>query len=68
MFSSLRIFANHIISQVAEHMARYSASAEDRETVFCFLLFHDTKELPRKMQKPVTDLLVSTHFPQSESA
>lgn len=30
---------NHMISQVAEVIALYSASANDRETVFCFLDF-----------------------------
>ena len=45
----------------------YSASAEDLEIVFCFLAFHETKELPMKMQKPVTDFLVSKQDLQSAS-
>ena len=30
-------------------MARYSALADDLETLACFLDFHDTREFPRKM-------------------
>ena len=40
-------------------MALYSASAEDLDMVVCFLDFQETKESPRKMQKPVVDLLES---------
>lgn len=47
--------------------ARYLSSEEDRETVACFLDFHETKESPRKMQKSVMDLQVSGHVAQSES-
>ncbi|KAJ0817868.1 hypothetical protein HanPI659440_Chr00c05g0715841 [Helianthus annuus] len=42
-------FLIHITSQVAEHIALYSASAVDLETNPCFLLFQETSELPRKM-------------------
>ncbi|MFS7909786.1 hypothetical protein Hanom_Chr02g00098591 [Helianthus anomalus] len=59
---------SHMISLVAAHIARYSASAEDLEMVDCFLLFHEIRELPKKTQKPVIDFLVFTHLPQSESA
>jgi hypothetical protein len=48
-------------------MDLYSASAEDLEMVCCFLDFQDTKESPRKRQKPVTDFLVSGHAAQSAS-
>lgn len=48
-------------------MARYSDSAEDRDTVVCFLLFHEIKQSPKNRQYPVTDLLVDKHFPQSAS-
>ena len=41
-------------------MARYSASAEDWDTIDCFLDFHDIKESPKNTQYPVVDLLVST--------
>jgi len=48
-------------------MARYSASAEDFETVFCFLVFQETKDEPRKMQYPVRDLADNLQDPQSAS-
>jgi hypothetical protein len=44
-----------MISQQATAMARYSASADDREMVCCFLDFQEMRESPRKVQKPVTD-------------
>ena len=58
---------NHIISQAVEAIALYSALAEERDIVACFLDFHETKESPRKMQNPVIDLLESKHLPQSTS-
>ncbi|KAJ0458049.1 hypothetical protein HanIR_Chr15g0780691 [Helianthus annuus] len=66
--SSLKRFSSHNTSHVALHIDLYFASAEDRETTLCFLLFHETNEPPRKMQKPVIDLRLSTHLAQSESA
>ena len=57
----------HINSLVVEANARYSASAEDLKIVVCFLAFHETKELPMTMQKPVTDFLVSKQDLQSAS-
>jgi len=48
-------------------IALYSASAEDLDTVVCFLDFQEIKELSRKTQYPVTDLLESTQPAQSES-
>lgn len=33
--------------------------------VVCFLDFHDIKESPKKIQKPVVDLLESLHETQS---
>jgi hypothetical protein len=48
-------------------MDLYSASADDLETVCYFLDFHDIKESPKKIQKPVTDLLESGQLAQSES-
>lgn len=59
---------SHTISHEATTIARYSASADNRETVCCFLDFQDINEPPRKTQNPVIDLLVSTHEPQSASA
>ena len=46
-------------------MAQYSALADERETVDCFLAFHETKESPKKMQKLVTLGRESKHVPQS---
>ena len=54
-------------SLVAAAMALYLASAEDWEMVDCFLAFQDTRESPRKTQKPVTECLVSRQAPQSAS-
>ncbi|KAJ0510573.1 hypothetical protein HanIR_Chr11g0542321 [Helianthus annuus] len=68
ILSSLRTFISHKILQEALHMDLYSASADERETMLCFLLFQETREFPRKIQYPVTDLLLSTHLAQSESA
>jgi hypothetical protein len=48
-------------------MARYSASADDLETLACFLDFHEMSEFPRNIQYPITDLLVAWQPPQSES-
>jgi len=50
-----------------EAIERYSASAEDLKMVVCFLDFQEISDSPKKMQKPVTDLLVSGHLAQSES-
>ncbi|KAJ0565451.1 hypothetical protein HanIR_Chr06g0262751 [Helianthus annuus] len=44
------------------------SSAEDLDIVDCFLLFHEIREFPKKIQKPVTYFLELTHLPQSESA
>ena len=48
-------------------MALYSASAEDRDTVFCFFDFQEISESPIKTQNPVVDRLVSGHVTQLES-
>ena len=47
--------------------ARYSASAEERDIVDCFLAFQDTRESPRKIQKPVMDFLELGRDAQSAS-
>ena len=57
-----------MISHTATAMDLYFDSAEDRDTVCCFLDFHETKESSRKTQNPVTDLLVSRKKAQSASA
>ena len=48
-------------------IARYSASAEERDTMVCFLAFQETNEWPKKIQKPVTERRVSEQVPQSAS-
>lgn len=55
------------ISQEVVAMALYSASAEDLQTVLCFLVPQDTKESPNLIQKPVSDLRVIGQDAQSES-
>ena len=57
----------HISSLVTAAEALYLASAEDLETVACFLDFQEIIESPRKIKKPLTDLLVSRHDLQSAS-
>lgn len=58
---------NHVISDTAAAMLLYSASAELRLMVCCFLDFYEIKEVPRFTTKPVTDLLVLGQDAQSES-
>lgn len=48
-------------------IARYSAYAEDLETVVSFFVFHYIKEFSSLIQYPVTDLLVMGQVPQTES-
>ena len=55
---------NHTNSHVALAIDLYSASIEDLETVHCFFDFQEIKDAPMKIQKPVTDLLVSGHVAQ----
>ena len=68
ILKSRRRVVNQISSQVTLAIARYPTLAEDRETMPCFLDFHEIKESPRKTQKPLMDLLISLQAPQSESA
>ena len=58
----------HTNSLVTNVKTLYSASAEDLETIACFLDFQESIESPRNIQNPVTNLLVSRHDPQSISA
>ncbi|RDX90061.1 hypothetical protein CR513_28118, partial [Mucuna pruriens] len=57
----------HINSQVAEVIARYSTSALEPATVFCFLLFQETTFSPIDMQKPVVNRLSMGDPAQSAS-
>lgn len=65
--NSPKTFMRQMISHNAKLILLYSDSFEYLETVFCFLTFHDFPELPNRIQKPVTDFLVSTHPTQSKS-
>ena len=58
---------NHFSSHVAAAMNWYSASAEDRDTISCFFVFHDIGECPRKTNHPDTERWVSGQLAQSES-
>ena len=57
----------HVILQLAVAMARYSASAEERDTVVRFLDYQEIKESPSMVQNPVVECLVIGQLPQSES-
>lgn len=54
-------------SQHAPVIALYSASADDRETVFCLSVRQEISEDPKKTQYPVVDFLDIEQPPQSES-
>ncbi|MED6110691.1 hypothetical protein PIB30_045201 [Stylosanthes scabra] len=58
---------SQVSSAVEAAIARYSDSAEERDTVSCFLDLQDINESPMKMQYPVTLLLVLGHHVESES-
>ncbi|KNA20759.1 hypothetical protein SOVF_049300 [Spinacia oleracea] len=48
-------------------MALYSASALERATTVCFLDFQEIGDEPKRIQKPVVDLLDVGQLPQSLS-
>ena len=52
---------------MATAIARYSALADERDTIVCFFDLHDTKECPKNIQYPMVDLRVSGHPAQSKS-
>jgi len=58
---------NHTGSLVTAAIERYSASADDLETVVYFLVFRETSEPPRVTKYPINKRLVSGEAPQSES-
>ena len=66
--NSQRRRRNQMISALADDIARYSASAEDLDTVVCFLHFHEIRESPRNIHHPVVDRQESGHPAQSASA
>ncbi|KAL4557732.1 hypothetical protein LXL04_035920 [Taraxacum kok-saghyz] len=65
--SSSRSRLNQANSEQTLRIDLYSASAEDKETVCCFLDFHAIGLPPNKMKYPLTDLLVKGQAAQSES-
>ena len=48
-------------------MDLYSASADDLETVTCFLVFHEMGECPKKTSLPHNEQRVRGQLAQSES-
>jgi len=67
IFKSFIKYNSHCISHEVEASALYSASEEDLDTVSCFLVLHETSDLPMKKHWPDMDLLVSLHPAQSAS-
>ena len=57
----------HFSSRLTSCIARYSTSADEHETVSCFLVCHEIGEEPSCMIHPVSDRLVRGHAAQSES-
>ncbi|MED6142516.1 hypothetical protein PIB30_114569, partial [Stylosanthes scabra] len=55
------------ISAVVSARARYSASVLERAVRLCFLLRHEMRESPRKMQYPVVERRSVGSPPQSAS-
>ena len=51
-FKSWRMYLNQVNSKQVFVIARYSASADDLDTLVCFLDFQEIIEFPRKMQNP----------------
>lgn len=58
---------NQTTSNVAFAIDLYSASADDLDTVCCFLDFQENNESPKNTQKPETENRVSGQVAQSES-
>ena len=58
---------NHFNSPVTVVMDQYSASTEERDTICCFLVFHEIGEDPSRTNHLVRDLWVKGHPAQSES-
>ena len=62
MLKSLSKYVNHINSEVVADMALHSDSADDLDTMDCFLDFHEINDLPKKIHSPVVDLRVDEHL------
>ncbi|KAK3020509.1 hypothetical protein RJ639_045451 [Escallonia herrerae] len=58
---------NQINSVVVSARARYSDSVLKRETMNCFLLHQEMRELPRTKQKPIVERQLKRSRPQSAS-
>ena len=58
---------NQMASQVALVNALYLAYVDDKETVGCFLLLHDTTPVPMLNAYPEVDFMSSGFPAQSES-
>jgi hypothetical protein len=67
ILKSLSKDISQTISHAVEAMDQYSASAENRDIVCCFLDFKEIRDSPKKTQKPVMERRVSGHPAQSES-
>ena len=65
---SLRKLINQTSSHIATAIALHSNSANDLETVCCFLDFQETKDSLIKTQYHAVYLWVSRHAAQSTSA
>lgn len=52
---------SHFNSQVTPAMDPYSASAEDLETMTCFLVFQEIDDFPRNTRQPVKEQRVRGH-------
>lgn len=50
-------------SEIVDVIALYSASADEFETIVCFIDFHDTKQFPKKIHNPILDFIVSKQQP-----
>ena len=66
--NSQRRWRSQVISALADDIARYSALAEDFDTVVCFLHFHEIRDFPRNIHQSVVDLRESGQQAQSASA
>lgn len=67
MCRSLNNEDNQTISHVAFAIDLYLASADDLDTMCCFLDFQEINESPKNTQKPETECRVSGQMAQSES-
>lgn len=66
-WKSVNRYESHFNSPTAAAMPRYSASAEDRDAVCCFLLRQEMRLELMYIQYPIIDRLLNLHFSQSAS-